>query len=228
MAGLGMKTYDELVESRKRCRICMETDPGEIHNGDEFDFDPPVVSYWSQWLGHPNPILLIVGQDFSDIGYFCRNQGTDEPDNETNENLRKLLTEAEVKVEKGPARDEGARVFLTNSILCLKAGRMNAPIKHRWVDACAQNHLLPLINYLNAPIVIGMGVNGWRAVRKVFQLTHTPPQIKRAAGGSWDTPTGTRIFPVVHCSNLGIGNRPWPQQLADWRRIGDAVRELRP
>jgi hypothetical protein len=204
----------------------MQADPGEIHNGDEFDFDPYVVSYWSQWLGHPTPLLLIVGQDFGTVEYFRCHQGRDEPRNETNENLWKLLTEAGVKIEKAPHRDHTARVFLTNSILCLKAGKMSDAIRPRWVDACAQNHLLPLANYLKAPIVIGMGAKGWRAVRKVLQLPHTPPQILRAAGGLWNTPAGTRVFAVVHCSNLGIRNRSWLQQVADWRRIGDAVREL--
>jgi len=204
----------------------METHPGEIHNGDEFDFDPPVVSHWSQWLGHLTPLLLIVGQDFGTVEYFRWHQGRDELHNETNENLWKLLTEAGVKVEKAPHRDPTTRVFLTNSILCLKAGKMNASIRPRWVNACAQNHLLPLANYLNAPIIVGMGAQGWRAVRSVLQLTHTPPKIMCAAGGSWNAPTGTRTFAVVHCSNLGIRNRSWPQQVADWRRIGDAVREL--
>jgi len=224
-----MQTYDELVASRKNCRICIQTDPGKIHNGVEFGFDPQVISYWSQWLGHKTPKLLIVGQDFGDVGYFKRYQGADEPKNKTNENLRELLSEAGLEVEKAPDRDETSPVFLTNSILCLKEGRMNAPVKQRWVDACAQHHLLPLTNYLNAPIVVGMGANGWSAVRQVFPLVTPPaiiPEITRAAGSSWVTKAGTRIFPVVHCSNLGFRNRRRDQQVSDWQKIGAALQAL--
>jgi hypothetical protein len=221
-----MSTYEELVMRGKMCRLCMHTDPDKIHNGYEFDFDPPVISYWSQWLGHQQPHILIVGQDFGNVEYFRKYRGVDEPRNETNENLWKLLFEAGIKVGKAPDCDSSAPVFLTNSILCLKSGAMNAPIKERWVDACAQNHLFSLTSYLNPSIVVGMGTMGWRAVRRVFQLAGTPQAIKLAAGGSWSTLTRARIFAVVHCSRLGILNRPWPQQVADWQKIGTTLRKL--
>jgi hypothetical protein len=28
------------------------------------------------------------------------------------------------------------------------------------------------------------------------------------------------MFAVVHCSGLGLANRPWQHYLADWRVIG--------
>jgi uracil-DNA glycosylase len=223
-----MITYDELVMRRKMCRLCMQTDPDKIHNGDEFDFDPPVTSYWSQWLGHQQPRILIVGQDFGNVEYFCRHRGIDKLGNETNDNLLKLLFEADIEVGNAPDCDPVAPVFLTNSILCLKSGPMNGPIKERWVNACSQNHLLSLTNYLNPPIVVGMGTMGWRAVRRVFQLAGAPQGIKLAAGRSWGTATGARIFAVVHCSRLGIVNRSWPLQVADWQKIGTTLRELPP
>jgi hypothetical protein len=216
-------TYEELVAFRRTCRICMERNAEEIHNGSEFDFDPPVVSYWSQWLGHRRPSLLIVGQDFGNVAYFIRHRGMDEPENETNENLRKLLLEAGIKTGKAPEPDPAAPVFLTNSILCLKSGSMSARIKERWVDACAQNHLASLIRYLKPKVVVAMGKMGWRGVRRVFSLSQAPPAIKEAAGQSWEIDTGTRLFAVVHCSRLGMLNRPWCQQVEDWQRIGASL-----
>jgi hypothetical protein len=53
----------------------MDRNPGKIHAGATFDFDPDVISYWSQWLGHPHPQILIVGQDFGDIEYFNKYRG---------------------------------------------------------------------------------------------------------------------------------------------------------
>jgi len=215
--------FEELIAARKACRICVERSPGKIRSCAEFDFDPEVVSHWEQWLGHRSPKLLVVGQDFGNVGYFVRCRGRDEPNNKTNENLYRLLTTAGIAVEHPSHCDRRAPVFLTNSILCIKEGAMNAPIRSSWVDACSERHLQPLISWLKPPVVVGMGNSGWRAVRRVLALYHTPRLISRAAGCCWIAEDQTRVFAVGHCGPLGVINRPWPQQLSDWRRIGTAV-----
>jgi hypothetical protein len=73
--------FDALIAARKSCRICVERSPGKIRSCAEFDFDPDVVSHWEQWLGHRRPKLLVVGQDFGNVGYFVRCRGRDEPNN---------------------------------------------------------------------------------------------------------------------------------------------------
>ena len=229
-----MSTYDELVECRKKCRICMATHRGGIHNGDEFDFngdefdaDPQVVGYWSQWLGHQKPCLLIVGQDFSNVDYFRMWLGFDEPENQANENLWHLLDIAGVTVKHAPEPDLESRVFLTNSVLCLKDGAMNSPIKARWVHNCAEHHLSHLIKYLSPKVVVGMGYYGWMAVRDVVKFVDSPPeQIGRAADhGEWVSLTGApRVFAVGHCGQLGLAQRPLEKQENDWRRIGNALK----
>jgi len=215
--------FEALIAARKSCRICMERRPGKIRSCAEFAFDPDVVSHWEQWLGHRQPKLLVVGQDFGNVGYFVRCRGRDEPNNKTNENLYRLLTAAGIAVKHPSQRDCGARVFLTNSILCIKEGAMNEPILSSWVDACSDQHLRPLVAFLKPPVVVGMGNAGWRAVRRTFALHHSPRLISRAAGSDWVAENQTRVFAVGHCGPLGIINRPWPQQLLDWRRIGAAV-----
>jgi hypothetical protein len=87
-------TYGELVRARKDCRLCVDGGPSPLRNGSSFDFDPDVVSHWSQWLGHQRPRLLVVGQDFSGADYFERNRGRDDPASPTNRSLRDLLAEA--------------------------------------------------------------------------------------------------------------------------------------
>jgi uracil-DNA glycosylase len=220
-----MEEYRALVAARKACRICIERSPGKIRSCAEFEFDPEIVSHWELWLGHKRPKLLAVGQDFGNIDYFVRNRGRDEPNNKTNDNLHKLLVEAGFSVTKPPQLDRTAPVFLTNSILCIKEGAMNAAVRSSWVSACAEQHLRPLVRYLKPPVVVGMGNCGWRAVRRVFALADTPERISDAAGKSWTAADQTRVFAVGHPGPLGIINRRWPQQLADWRRIGQAVAE---
>jgi uracil-DNA glycosylase len=214
--------FETLIAARKVCRICIERSPGKIRSCAEFPFDPDVVSLWEQWLGHRRPKLLVVGQDFGNVDYFVRNRGRDEPYNKTNVNLHRLLTEAGIEVKHPSQCDAAAPVFLTNSILCIKEGPMAGPILSSWVDACAERHLRPLIRLLGPPVVVGMGGAGWRAVRRVFGLDAAPGLISHAAGSCW-VAKDARVFAVGHCGPLGIINRPWPQQLADWRRIGAAV-----
>ncbi|MBO0739289.1 MAG: hypothetical protein J2P48_22585 [Alphaproteobacteria bacterium] len=220
-----MPEFETLIAARKACRTCVERSPGRIRSCGEFAFDPDVVSHWELWLGNRNPELLVVGQDFGNVDYFVRNRGRDEPHNPTNENLYRLLIEAGLEVTHPSQRDTTAPVFLTNSILCIKEGPMNGAILSRWVDTCTQTHLLPLIGYLKPRTVVGMGNAGWRAVRRAFALHDAPPRISRAAGHHWLAANGTGVFAVGHCGPLGIINRSWPQQLADWRRIGAFVYE---
>jgi len=215
--------YDALVAARKACRICIERYPGRIRNCAEFDYDPNVISHWEQWLGHKNPKLLIVGQDFANVDYFVRYRGRDEPHNKTNDNLQQLLAAAGIQTTNPPEPDLEAPVFASNSILCLKEGRMNGSILSSWVNSCADAHLAPLVRYLKPPVVVGMGSNGWRAVRRVFALADAPPRISHAAGDDWVALDGTRVFAVGHPGPLGLTNRPLPQQLADWRHIGAAL-----
>jgi hypothetical protein len=218
--------YAALVAARKSCRVCVERSPGRLRSCAEFDFDPDVVSLWEQWLGHRAPKLLAVGQDFGNVDYFARNRGRDEPHNKTNDNLRKLLIEAGFRTTDPPERDDAAPVFLTNSILCLKEGKMSGPIRASWVAACTERHLVPLLRLLRPPVVVGMGAHGWRAVRQAFALWDAPSAMSRAAGGDWRAGDGTRVFAVGHCGPLGLINRTWPAQLADWRRIGAVVGAL--
>jgi uracil-DNA glycosylase len=218
--------YPALVAARKSCRICVTRSPGKIRSCAEFDFDPELVSLWEQWLGHRSPRLFVVGQDFGNIDYFVRNRARDEPHNKTNDNLQKLLAEAGFRTTDPPARDSETPVFLTNSILCLKDGPMSGPIRSSWVDACTDGHLMPLLRLLRPPVVVGMGGHGWRAARRAFALHRAPLSISHAAGSCCAAADGTHVFAVGHCGPLGLINRAWPLQLADWRRIGAAVSNL--
>jgi uracil-DNA glycosylase len=218
-----MEEYDALVAARKTCRICVVRSPGRIRSCAEFDYDPDVVSHWELWLGHKHPKLVVVGQDFGNVDYFVRNRGRDDPDNKTNANLWKLLAEAGIDAEHPRQPDAAAPVFLTNSVLCLKEGPINAPVRASWVSECTARHLLPLLRWLKPPVVVGMGNCGWRAVRQALALSAAPRPISAAAGFCWVSENRTQVFAVGHCSPLGLISRPWLQQVSDWRRIGEAL-----
>jgi hypothetical protein len=216
-------TYGELVRARKDCRLCVDGSSSGLRNGSSFEFDPDVVSHWSQWLGHQRPRLLVVGQDFSGVDYFEKNLGRDDPECKTNRCLRYLLAAAGIEVSLPPEPDPAAAVYLTNSVLCMKSGKMSGAPRVAWVRNCTQFHLVPLLDQLQPRVVVAMGASAWRAVREVFPGTGLPSGIKEAAGMSWTSPTGAVVVPVVHCGRKGLACRPLQQQLADWRVIGRFV-----
>ena len=152
MGSLVKPEYGVLVAARKACRICVERNPGKIRSCAEFDFDPDVISHWEAWLGHQRPKLLAVGQDFGNVGYFVRNRGRDDPNNKTNDNLRRLLTEAGFNVTAPREFDADTPVFLTNSILCIKEGPMDGAIRPSWVDACANANARRTARHPQLPI----------------------------------------------------------------------------
>jgi uracil-DNA glycosylase len=221
--GSGEAEYSALVATRKACRICVERSPGRIRSCADFDYDPDVISHWELWLGHKNPKLLLVGQDFGNVEYFVRNRGRDDPDNKTNANLWRLLAEAGIDATHPRQQDQQAPVFLTNSVLCLKQAPMNGSVRASWISECTSRHLVPLLRWLKPPVVVGMGNCGWRALRQAFALTQAPRTISAAAGSWWLSENRTQVFAVGHCSPLGLINRPWLQQVLDWRRIGAAL-----
>ena len=227
MAGCsGMPALDPglsgLAAKRRACRICVERDPGRIRSAADSPFDPHVASHWAQWLGHPKPKILIVGQDFGDTSYFDRHRGCDDPRNRTNINLHRLLIVAGFAPEPPPRADPRAPIYLTNAILCLKQPPMNSPVADRWVRTCAENHLRPLIELLKPSAVVGMGSQGWRATRVAFGFGEAPSAIGEAAGRIWEC-SGKLLCAAGHCGPLGLVNRPWARQVEDWERIGRAI-----
>ena len=221
---LNCSVFEPLVAARKSCRICPDRSPGKIHCGSSRPFDPNVVSYWSQWLGCPNPKLLIVGQDFGDIDYFDQFMGHDETNNQTNNSLYLLLRLIGLNPTRPPLADFSTPVFLTNAVLCLKEPPMNRPLLDSWIRACATSHLVPLLRALR-PSVVAMGGPAWKALQVAAGLRNVPATIGEAAGKMWIDSGGRKVFAVGHCGGLGLRNRPIHIQQQDWSLIGEALRE---
>lgn len=218
-----MDKYLALVEARQACRVCIECDPQKIahaqigpNDGLAWPGDYNEVSHWAQRLGSREPKLVIVGNDFNDWESYRQTGGR--VYRGTNDNLDRLLEVAGVQVDSTVDNRSAAPVYLTNSILCLKAP--NTSVKTSWVKTCSSLHLIPLLRLLNPKIVVGMGVHGWSAVRIAYSLTNAPKSLMHAAGQSWSTSSGIVAYAVGHCSSLGLVSRRWEIQVEDWRQIG--------
>jgi uracil-DNA glycosylase family 4 len=221
-------TYEALVEKRKNCRLCVKQDPGEIYNcargpgpilswPDDFN----AVSHWSQFMGHRSPEIVVVGQDYSDWESFYKYEGDDCFADTTNKNLSGLLGKAKIYVDGANCSNNEAKVYLTNSILCLKRPPMARSIRRRWVSTCASEFLRPLLCVLKPKVVVGMGNCGWTAVCKALDLPLPNCGILKLAGTTIPVPAQNMwAAAVAHCSNLGFRNRERSKQEKDWENIG--------
>ena len=217
--------YRRLVEQRKTCRECRElTNPsacaGGLHDRDH-------LGPWSRWQGSLDAEVMVIGQDWGDDKYFKDNDGYDNPENPTNATLRMLLDSIGLKIDSPLSTDDGGgTLFFTNAILCLKQGGMQSKVQPAWFRNCAPRFLRPTIELVQPKIVITLGGHAYRAVSRSYDqkvlnfrqaVEHQPGFLLRP--DTWN-------FPVYHCGKKTINiNRSLDWQLADWARIGRAIRD---
>jgi DNA polymerase len=221
--------YRQLVAARKMCERCKElVNPSRYAGG---KWDSGEIGPWTIWQGNLDAELMVVGQDWGDIGYFEKYQGCDAPGNPTNQALRcELLPEAGFAIEEvGQTTGRGA-IFLTNAILCLKKGKdegrvnLSAPVQAAWFRNCGPTFLRPQVELILPRALVTLGEYAYRAVCAAFGLR--PDSFRTAveaeASSKPEVLLGVRLFPVYHPSPqvMRTGTRSLAAQRADWRRIG--------
>ena len=82
--------------------------------------------------------------------------------NPTNDNLRRLLRSIGIDIGP-PGVDQEGQIFLTNVILCLKEGTLQAPVKEMWATRCGEKFLRPLIEIVEPRVVVALGERSFRA-----------------------------------------------------------------
>ena len=140
----------------KACSLCSALEnPSRCEQG---HYDSRHIGPWSQWQGHLNAELMVVGQDWGDTNYFIRNHGLEAQRNPTNNMLRELL--GSIGIDVGSPHDcrNDGRVFLTNAILCLKTtGGLQGNVKKEWFSNCGRAFLRPLIEIVGPKVVVCLG-----------------------------------------------------------------------
>lgn len=234
------ETYQNLVEQRKQCFQC-----SNFTNQSKTDFDTEQIGNWSTWAHDLDAKVMIIGQDYANLEVFDRDKGMIEPTDtvtdstsyatSTNWYLRELtkLLDLDIGFPNAP---NSQPVFLTNAVLCLKQGAMNASIPAKAYRACGTNFLRPLIELIEPQVVITLGDTATRAALRVFE--QEIPDAKELLGKNFrdifqqsaiPVPgLGVTLFPVYHPGRLGQVNRQrietekksgWEWQQEDWRRI---------
>jgi hypothetical protein len=209
--------YKEIVEDRKK-HVFADT---EIKNPSELGItNDDHLNAWSYWHGDLNAEILLIGQDFGDYSYYINNDGKDDPKNPTSLNLNILFKQAGIDIGDTDNPTENAKLYFTNAVLGAKSGGMATAIKKDWYADTATKFLKPLIDLVQPKIIIAMGSIAYDAVSIIYNIE------KKAMKDVIETnpillPDNKKLFVVYHCSNLGIANRNFELQKADWKKIGE-------
>jgi DNA polymerase len=216
------QAYEVLVTDRKACRRCAGLENPAVVEGGQYD--SAHIGPWSRWQGNLAARLMIVGQDWGDTRYFRQYAGREGPRNPTNENLRKLVQSIGIDISPPEHRQESGVVFLTNAILCLKAGGLQGPVKRDWFRNC-YGFLRAEIALIRPAVVVGLGQLAYESVLNAFGI---PPAAFRAAVEAPEgirLPTGAIALAVYHCGSRILNtHRGFAAQLQDWRRVAAALR----
>jgi DNA polymerase len=218
--------YTRLVEARKACDACAQLEnPARIENG---DLDSEEIGPYSRWLGDLGAALLIVAQDFADVASFRKYGGQPGARVPTNLALVQLLEAAGIGVSTPPDTMAKSGVFLTNAVLCMKSGGMQAGISPACFRQCGERFLNPMIRLVQPRVVVGLGVRAWRSILASFQVpgrvSFRDAVVSRVVH---EVAGGIKVAAAYHPSpSVRNTHRPLRAQLEDWRWIGTfAVKE---
>jgi DNA polymerase len=211
--------YREIVLARKSCHLCLGLkNPADVVNG-RFDCDE--IGAWTRWQGNLDADVMVVGQDWGDVESFIRFRGIDPMNGRTNKLLMHLLSTIGRAIEPiDKISKSRGTIFLTNAILCLKDGGMQAHVDTARFQACGTRFLRRQIEIVSPNVVIGFGQQAFNAILLSFGLNRLSFRASVDAPHGVSLPNGSKLFAVYHCSPRILNtHRNIQQQLSDWKRI---------
>jgi len=224
--------YRNLVEQRKRCRLCQASDDcvnlggaSRLRNPAERpELDSEHLGPYTRWQGNLRAPILVVGQDSSNFLTYAEKQG-DFPGKRVRTNLRlvDLVASAGITIEapeRGSSR--AGSCFFTNAVLCLKDGPyMTGPIGEEDFRRCGEHFLRPTIKLVTPRVVVTLGMVALAAVSWAF--AREVPTLFHSTVGQFlpDLPGGARLFPVYHPARVAPKHlRSFDIQRAHWEKLG--------
>ena len=210
--------YDELVIRRKECRACRglrNPAEAELREYDSGDIGP-----WSRLHGDLNADIMVVGQDWGDTKYFQSNCGLDNLRNPTIRTLENLLRATGFGTSLQTYEHGDCGLFLTNAILCLKDGGLQAAVDSTWFKNCGRLFLRPQIEIVSPQVVVSLGQRAHEAILAEFGIKKGPFRNAVESKHGISLPCGSQLFAVYHCGNRILNtHRKFEAQVEDWLRI---------
>lgn len=222
--------YQNLIDKRKTCTLCQNNN---FKNQSKTDYDFDEIGNWTTWSNNLDADIMIVGQDYSDTFTFERDKGVievkelndtslaNEYTTVTNYYLRELtkLIGYDIGI---PTKKSNAKVFLTNSVLCLKHGEldqkarvMSKSIPISVYKKCGTEFLKPTIEIVQPRVIITLGATATKAVINAY--SDYIDNSKKLLASSFSTilkkktikikNSNSIVFPVYHTGMLGQNNR---------------------
>lgn len=218
--------YKQLVIDRKKCRRCS----GLVNPGSKSlaKFDSCEIGPWTRMHGDLDAELMIVGQDWGTVDYYNGNQGLDDLRNPTMRTLELLLTSIGIKAKLSSYHANGTGVFLTNAILCLKQGGLQAPVELDWFAKCGTYFLRQQIEIVSPLVVVTLGQRAYQAITSAYEVN--AEKFREAVENPTGVvlPNGSQLIAVYHCGKRILNtHRPLAEQLVDWKRIKRAIARTR-
>lgn len=214
--------YAELVAKRKACRLCAShglTNPSVCKRG-VYDTTGH-IGPWSQWQGNLDAELMVIAQDWGGVEYFIDFKGLEQDKNATNRRICDLLFSIDISIDL-PRQSRNSVLFFTNSVLCLRPGRLTGPIKARWFHNCSTSFLRPQVELVNPKVIVTLGYMAYRALLRAYEI-RPKQRMREAVQETIRLPGGNTLVPVYHPGNNGSRSRSFEHQKGDWQRVRQAL-----
>lgn len=212
------KNYRQLVVERKECNKCKAKG---ITNPSFTVYDCFEINAWSQWQNSLKAKILLIGQDWGDIGYFNNQKGTDGKNFQNKESKEKN-----------------------------EYSNLTGYLPYSVIKNCA-NFTKDLIDdvLFDLDIIIVLGFEPFKAITQCFKAKNqyvSKLEIPKTMKDCWENSTFKSqpyeiktingkvvyLFPVYHCGGIGSANRSAADnrsktirplgidlQIEDWKKI---------
>jgi len=214
--------YTELIVKRKACHLCDSyglTNPS-VCRGGVYDGNGQ-IGPWSGWQGNLDAELMVIAQDWGGVEYYLEHKGLEEDTNTTNRRICELLSSIGISIEL-PRQSGNSVLFFTNSVLCLRPGRLTGPIKSRWFRNCSTNFLRPQVELVKPKVVVTLGYMAYSALLTAYGI-RPRQRMREAVQDTLLLPGGNALVPVYHPGNNGSRSRSFEHQKTDWQRVRQAL-----
>lgn len=219
-----LQLYKSLVSNRKQCRECMKLKGLQnvyLVNPSQYpSYDTGELGHWSMWQNSLSAKILLVGQDWAGTDYFFKYEGKDIDNNPTNQYLMKLFKILGLDIGTANFPIKHDELFFTNSILCMKSGRMDEKTENQWHALCGKLFLKPLIDIINPSTIIALGAKAYETIHKFYFPNEAVLPLNRVVAKQIKLTESLFLYPVYHCGTRGINmNRNIKLQIQDWSNI---------